>query len=102
MPVVNSGGQQLYYELIDSHAPWRADPATILFHHGIGADSGIWAKWIGALVDQYQVVRFDMRGQSLLLALFSRRTLIYGLSLRTYSRQLTSYIRRQMGRRWPK
>jgi pimeloyl-ACP methyl ester carboxylesterase len=62
MPVVNTGGQQLHYELIDSHAPWRANPATILFHHGIGADSGIWADWIGAFVDQYRVVRFDMRG----------------------------------------
>ena len=35
---------------------------TLIFHHGIGADSGIWTDWIPVLADRYRLVRFDMRG----------------------------------------
>jgi pimeloyl-ACP methyl ester carboxylesterase len=66
MPVLSSGGQRLHFELIDNPAPWGTDPYTILFHHGIGTDSGIWAKWIGSFVDRYRIVRFDMRGFAVL------------------------------------
>lgn len=62
MPFVESGGQRLHYELIDITAPWHANPSTILLHHGIGADSAIWAEWICALADRYRIVRFDMLG----------------------------------------
>ena len=62
MPFIVSGGHRLHYQVIDSAAPWHAVPATILFHHGIGADSGIWTDWVCALSDRYRLVRFDMRG----------------------------------------
>lgn len=62
MALVESGGVRLYYEVIEIAAPWHANPPTILFHHGIGADSGLWAEWIAALADRYRIVRFDMRG----------------------------------------
>ena len=62
MPFVSRGQHRLHYETIDIAAPWHERPETILFHHGIGADSGIWTDWIGVLADRYRLVRFDMRG----------------------------------------
>lgn len=62
MPFVVSGSHRLHYEVLDIAAPWHADPATILFHHGIGAESGIWADWLHALAGRYRLVRLDMRG----------------------------------------
>ncbi len=53
---------RLYYEVFDQLAPWEARAETIVFHHGIGADPGIWADWLPLLTDRYRVVRFDMRG----------------------------------------
>ncbi len=62
MPFVQRGPHRLFYEVIDIAAPWHAAPPTILFHHGIGAESGIWTDWVHALADRYRLVRFDMRG----------------------------------------
>ncbi len=62
MPFVSRGSHRLHYEVIDIAAPWHDRPPTILFHHGIGADSGIWTDWVHALADRYRLVRFDMRG----------------------------------------
>ncbi len=62
MPFVERGEHRLYYEVIDIAAPWVREPATLLFHHGIGAVSGIWADWVHALADRYRIVHFDMRG----------------------------------------
>ena len=62
MPFILSGGFRLYVEVIDIAEPWRNNHATILLHHGIGAESGIWTDWISALARQYRIVRFDMRG----------------------------------------
>jgi len=62
VPFVVSSGHRLHYEVLDTAAPWHVDPVTILFHHGIGAESGIWADWVHALAGRYRLVRFDMRG----------------------------------------
>lgn len=62
MPFVERGEHRLHYETIDIVEPWRTAPATLLFHHGIGAVSGIWTDWIHALANRYRIVRFDMRG----------------------------------------
>jgi pimeloyl-ACP methyl ester carboxylesterase len=35
---------------------------TILFHHGVGANTEMWAEWIPFLGMQYRIARFDMRG----------------------------------------
>lgn len=51
----------LYYSLVDIVPPWQASE-TIIFHHGVGANSDIWCEWIPVLADRYRIVRFDMRG----------------------------------------
>jgi len=53
---------KLYYEVFDCVAPWETQRETIVFHHGIGADPGIWTEWLPLLTDRYRVVCFDMRG----------------------------------------
>ena len=53
---------KLYYEIIDQVVPWTTHCETIMFHHGIGADPGIWTDWLPLLTDRYRIVRFDMRG----------------------------------------
>ena len=55
-------GGQLEYELIDLTAPWEVDPPTVLFHHGIGTDMGIWSAWLPLLSASFRLVRFSMRG----------------------------------------
>jgi pimeloyl-ACP methyl ester carboxylesterase len=62
VPFAERGQHRLYYEVIDIAAPWVRRPPTLLFHHGIGAVSGIWADWVHALAGRCRIVRFDMRG----------------------------------------
>jgi len=62
MPYAKTNAGELYYDVVDSVAPWHPNPETIVFHHGIGADPGIWKKWYPALIDRYRLVAFDMRG----------------------------------------
>lgn len=52
----------LHYDVSDQTAPWQPKRQPILFHHGIGASSGIWTGWRPALADAYRLVSFDMRG----------------------------------------
>ncbi len=54
--------QGLYYNILDITPEWIENPETILFHHGVGANTEIWAEWIPVLGMQYRIVRFDMRG----------------------------------------
>jgi pimeloyl-ACP methyl ester carboxylesterase len=46
----------------DLTPPWPAEAETILFHHGLGASSRIWAPWLPLLAERYRLVSFDMRG----------------------------------------
>ena len=62
MPTVNTNQGQLHYNLIDATPPWVTSPATILFHHGVAINSGIWSSWINELSDQYRILTFDVRG----------------------------------------
>ncbi len=62
MPFIQRGEHRLYYDIVDITDPWVEQPSTILFHHGIGAESGIWVEWVRALADRHRIVRFDMRG----------------------------------------
>jgi pimeloyl-ACP methyl ester carboxylesterase len=55
-------GGSLYFEVIDTSAPWAGEAPLIVFHHGIGATADIWAEWLPALLDRYRVARFDMLG----------------------------------------
>jgi pimeloyl-ACP methyl ester carboxylesterase len=55
-------GGPLHYEVTDITAPWRGEPETILFHHGVGITGDIWLEWLAPLADRYRLVRFDARG----------------------------------------
>lgn len=57
------GPRRLAFEIIDHVAPWRSEPReTIILHHGVGVDRGIWAGWLPNLVDRFRIVSFDMFG----------------------------------------
>jgi alpha/beta hydrolase family protein len=56
------GGGSLHYEVTALTAPWRDDPPTIVFHHGVGITADVWLEWLPILADRYRLVRFDMRG----------------------------------------
>jgi pimeloyl-ACP methyl ester carboxylesterase len=62
MATVTVPGCTLHYEVVDLTAPWIEDPQTVLFHHGLGASSGVWSEWLPALAEHYRIVCFDMRG----------------------------------------
>lgn len=62
MPYADTGRGSLYYEIADIVAPWERPADTIVFHHGIGADPGIWADWLPVLAGRYRLVCFEMRG----------------------------------------
>ena len=61
MAYADTAQGKLYYEVIDVVAPWETHQETIVFHHGIGADPGIWTEWLPLLIDRYRIVRYDMR-----------------------------------------
>lgn len=62
MPSVQVADCALHYELLDATVPWLERPETIVFHHGLGASSGIWRSWAPMLADRYRMLSFDMRG----------------------------------------
>ena len=62
MPYAESSGAKIHYEVFNAVAPWERRRETIVLHHGIGADPGMWAQWLPILTERYRVVRFDMRG----------------------------------------
>jgi len=62
MPRLEHAGGTLHYEVTDLAPPWVGTPETILFHHGVGTDAGIWSGWLPALAGRYRLARFDVRG----------------------------------------
>ena len=62
MPEISADDGTIHYELLDATPPWIEAPETILFHHGVAIDNGIWAGWSPALSDRYRIVTFDVRG----------------------------------------
>ena len=55
-------GCTLSWSLTDLTPPWITAPETIVMHHGIGANQDIFAGWLPALIGNYRILRFDMRG----------------------------------------
>lgn len=55
-------GAVLDYQVLDLTPPWAQPPATVLFHHGIGTDAGIWSEWLPLLAGRFRLVCFSMRG----------------------------------------
>ena len=62
MPKIETDNGALHYEVLDATPPWLDTTETILFHHGVAIDSGIWAGWPPSLSDRYRLVTFDVRG----------------------------------------
>ena len=62
MPQIQTATGNLYYNVCDIVPDWIENPQTIIFHHGIGANTHIWAQWLPVLAMHYRLVRFDMRG----------------------------------------
>ncbi len=62
MAMLETADGALYYEVIDLTPPWRTQPATVIFHHGVGTNADIWSDWLGPLAGRYRLVRFDSRG----------------------------------------
>ncbi len=62
MPTVRTPTGPLHYDVCDIVPNWIENPQTIVFHHGIGANTHIWANWLPVLATRYRLVRFDMRG----------------------------------------
>lgn len=62
MKHIESTSDFLHYDLIDLTPEWLTEPETIIFHHGVGANSEIWNKWLPVLGPHYRIARFDMRG----------------------------------------
>ena len=62
MPTIQTPTGKLYYDVCDIVPDWIDHPQMIIFHHGIGANTHIWADWLPVLAMCYRLVRFDMRG----------------------------------------
>jgi len=62
VPTIETGSGALYYDLCDVVPAWVDNPQTIVFHHGIAANTHIWAEWLPVLATRYRLLRFDMRG----------------------------------------
>jgi 3-oxoadipate enol-lactonase len=61
MPVLNSPGLDMHYEVDDFTDPWRA-PETVLMLHGNAESGQAWYGWVPILSRHYRLVRPDMRG----------------------------------------
>ena len=44
-PIETQSGT-LFYDVCDLTPPWSSAPQTIIFHHGIAANTAIWANWV--------------------------------------------------------
>ncbi len=62
MPTIETPTGLLHYAVCDIVPDWIESPETIIFHHGIAANTHIWANWLPVLATRYRLVRFDMRG----------------------------------------
>lgn len=62
MPTVNTPSGALHYTVCDIVPDWVDAPETIVFHHGIAANTHLWTDWLPILATRYRLARFDMRG----------------------------------------
>lgn len=62
MTMLQTGSGALHYDLCDVVPAWVENPQTIIFHHGIAANTHIWAEWLPVLAASHRLLRFDMRG----------------------------------------
>ncbi|MCU1430678.1 MAG: alpha/beta hydrolase [Actinomycetia bacterium] len=55
---VASGGEDIYYEVVETEAP----QTTVLLTHGAGGSHAIWYQQVVALANMYRVITWDTRG----------------------------------------
>jgi len=53
---------QLFYDDINRTLPWRANPETIIFLHGVDARHDLWSGWLPALAETYRIILIGTRG----------------------------------------
>jgi 3-oxoadipate enol-lactonase/4-carboxymuconolactone decarboxylase len=57
MPFATNNDTRIYYRLEGS-----SDRPLLILAHSLGADHGMWLPQVPALLDHFQVLRFDIRG----------------------------------------
>lgn len=62
MATVTVPGGTLDWTMTDLTPPWVTEPETVVMHHGVGACARVFDGWLAALIGQYRLLRFDMRG----------------------------------------
>jgi pimeloyl-ACP methyl ester carboxylesterase len=62
MPEVHVQDCGIHYDIADLTPPWLKAREAVLFHHGLGATSGVFAEWLPLLADRFHLVTFDIRG----------------------------------------
>ncbi len=62
MASVAAPSGEIHWQAHDMTPPWRTEPETIVFHHGIGTSGGIWSDWLPVLAGRYRLVTFDLPG----------------------------------------
>jgi pimeloyl-ACP methyl ester carboxylesterase len=62
MPMLETADGPLSYDVVDLTPPWVDSPECVLFHHGVGIDHRIWARWWPVLAHRFRLITFDMRG----------------------------------------
>ena len=62
MSTITTPTGPLHYTVCDIVPDWIESPQTIIFHHGIAANTQLWIDWLPVLATRYRLVRFDMRG----------------------------------------
>jgi 3-oxoadipate enol-lactonase len=62
MPHLRVGEIDLYYELVDYTAPWKAGPAPVVFVHGLGGDHGMWMFQVPEFSARFPTLALDLRG----------------------------------------
>lgn len=60
-----SRGGKIGFRMIRFAAPWRGNVSTVLFHHSLGESMETWSDWLPALIANYNVLMFDMRGHGM-------------------------------------
>lgn len=52
----------LAWDIVDLAPPWLTTPSTVIQHHGIGTNAGMWSEWLPRLAACHRVVRTARQG----------------------------------------
>lgn len=60
---IEHNGGPISIRTVDARQPWMPGE-TVIFHHGLGACGAVYNGWMQVLIEEYQLVTFDMRGHA--------------------------------------